>query len=101
MLGQRDVAPWLWTAAIAVVVGDMATTLYGLSIGLSERNPVVAVVIAEFGLAGMIGLKAIAIGWVVAVGRILGRTYGLAALVGLILPQTAAVVLNVFTILSA
>lgn len=101
LLAGRSLARWLWIATLAVVAGDVVTTLYGLSVGLVERNPVVATALAAYGVPGMLALKGVAVGWAVAVWRLLGRTYGLAALVGLFLPQAVAVVLNVATILRA
>lgn len=92
---------WLWAATLAAVLGDLVTTLYGLHIGLAERNPVVVWVLAEFGVAGMVAMKVVAVGWVVAIWWALGRTYGLAALAGLFLPQALAVCLNVLTLLAA
>lgn len=91
---------WLWAVTLAAVVGDLATTVYGLHIGLVERNPVVAAALARFGVVGMVALKGIAVSWVLAIRRVFGRTYGVAALFGLALPQSVAVVLNLLTILS-
>lgn len=94
----RTLTRVLWLATLTVVAADLITTLYGLSVGYAERNPVVAAVIARYGLAGMLGLKAAALAWPVAVRRALGPVYGAAALVGLFLPQAVAVALNLATL---
>lgn len=86
---------------IALVLGDLVTTIYGLEIGLRERNPFVVAVIGRFGVAGLVGLKLVTLSWVALIWRVLGRRYGLAAMAGVIVPQGTAVVLNVVTILNA
>lgn len=91
----------LWTVCIAAVVGDLVTTVYGLEIGLRERNPFVAAVLADYGVAGLVGLKLLVVAWVAIIWRLLNERYGLAAMMGLAIPQGAAVVLNVVTILTA
>lgn len=104
-IGDSLVAPvsvrWVWVLGVAVVVGDLVTTVYGLDVGLRERNPFVVAVLARYGVAGLVGLKLVAIGWVAVIWRGLGRRYGVAAMAGLILPQSIAVGLNVVTILTA
>lgn len=87
--------------AMAMVVGDLVTTVYGLEVGLQEQNPFVVAVLARYGVLGLVGLKVVAVGWVAVIWGALGRHYGLAAMAGLFVPQTAAVVLNLATILSA
>lgn len=87
--------------AIAMVVGDLVTTVYGLQIGLQEQNPFVLAVMTRYGVLGLVGLKVVAVGWVAVIWGALGRHYGLAAMAGLFVPQTAAVVLNLATILTA
>lgn len=86
---------------IAMVLGDLVTTVYGLEVGLREQNPFVVSVMARFGVAGLVGLKVIAVSWVGIIWWVLGRRYGLAAMAGLMIPQGIAVVLNVVTILNA
>lgn len=86
---------------VALVLGDLVTTVYGLEIGLRERNPVVVAALARFGVAGLVGLKLVAVSWVGIIWWALGRRYGLAAMAGLMIPQGLAVALNVLTILNA
>lgn len=85
---------------LAMVVGDLVTTVYGLNIGLREQNPFVVAVLSSYGVAGLVGLKLIAVSWVGIIWYGLGRRYGIAAMAGLMVPQTVAVVLNVVTILT-
>lgn len=90
----------LCALGLAMVVGDLVTTAYGLSVGLREQNPFVVEVLSRYGIAGLVGLKLVAVGWVVVIWRALGRHYGVAAMAGLTIPQSIAVVINVATILS-
>ena len=57
----------LWAAVAFAFVGDLLLTNYGLSLGLTEQNPVAASTLAVHGWAGMVALKlpatAIALGW--------------------------------------
>lgn len=91
----------LWTVALALVVGDLVLTLVGLEMGFRERNPVVAVVFSLYGPLGLVLLKAIALAAILAVWHALPRRYGLAALVGLSIPQGVAVVINATLIVRA
>lgn len=91
----------LCALGVAMVLGDLVTTVYGLEVGLREQNPFVLAVLSRFGVAGLVGLKLVAVSWVAIIWRGLGRRYGLAAMAGLTIPQGIAVVLNVATILSA
>ena len=52
----------LWVLVAASLVGDIVTTFVGLQLGLAESNPVAREVIYGYGVAGMIGLKALAVG---------------------------------------
>lgn len=95
---------FLWSfcaLGIALVLGDLVTTVYGLEMGLREQNPFVLAVMGKFGVAGLVGLKILAVSWVAVIWRVLGRRYGVAAMAGLMLPQGIAVGLNVLTIVNA
>lgn len=95
---RRVPARPLWAAVVAVVVGDLVSTMYGLGIGLTERNPVVAAVLADYGFAGLVALKGVTLASVGTAWLLLERHYGVAVLVGVALPQTVAVVVNAVTI---
>lgn len=88
-------------AGVALLLGDLLTTVYGLGIGLREQNPFVASVLADYGVPGLVGLKLVALAWVVVIWVGLGRRYGVAAMAGLSVPQAVAVAINVVTILTA
>lgn len=90
----------LWVVGLVAVLGDLVTTVYGLEIGLREKNPVVAGILVAYGVPGLVALKLVAISWVVVIWRVLSRRYGVAALAGLALPQSVAAGLNVVTILT-
>lgn len=60
----------VWTLALLLLVIDIATTIYGLKLGLGEANPVAAVLLDRYGLVALGALKGAAlavaaIGWVV------------------------------------
>lgn len=57
---REYVSPVLFGIVIAVMLGDVITTGVGLAMGLEEANPVVSVVVAEVGLAGLVLLKVMA-----------------------------------------
>lgn len=90
----------LWGVTVAAVVGDLVSTVYGLELGLREQNPFVAGVIESHGVAGLVALKCLCLGWAVAAWVALERHYGVATLVGLAVPQGGAVVVNLLTILA-
>ncbi|WP_276281227.1 DUF5658 family protein [Halorussus caseinilyticus] len=50
----------LFGAVVALMVGDVVTTGFGMAMGLEEVNPVASAVLAEAGLAGLVLLKAMA-----------------------------------------
>lgn len=58
-----SVAHWAWAAALLTYgLGDVTTTAIGLSVGATEMNPVIGEVLAAFGIAGFVGVKAIEFG---------------------------------------
>ncbi|HKL29926.1 MAG TPA: DUF5658 family protein [Natrialbaceae archaeon] len=54
--------PELWTALFVVMVLDVVLTMYGLHLGLAEGNPIARVAIDQFGVLGLVLLKAFSIG---------------------------------------
>jgi hypothetical protein len=96
-LERRDVQ--LWVLVIGSMLADIALTIYGLEQGLLERNPIVLFGLDVVGYAALAFLKAPAlllafVGWVA-----LPTEFGRLTLVGLSLPWTGAVVVNVWVIL--
>lgn len=56
----------LWVVALGVLVLDLATTAYGLELGLRESNPVALALLERYGYWGFVALK----GFAVAVGAV-------------------------------
>lgn len=56
----------LWLVALGVLVLDLATTAYGLELGLRESNPVVLALLERLGFWAFVALK----GFAVAVGTV-------------------------------
>ena len=77
----------LWVAGVLFFgVGDLLTTVVGLQVGgVTERNVVPALLIGQYGLAGMIGLKLFAFGGCYALWRVVGRPHRLGVPLGLAL----------------
>jgi len=89
----------LWLVVLAALVLDIATTAYGLSIGLVERNPFVRWALDSVGLAALPVLKLGA----VAVALACRRAWPACAIVvplGLAIPWSLAVGINLALILS-
>lgn len=89
----------LWLVVIVALVLDIATTAYGLSTGLVERNPLVRWAIDAVGLAALPVLKLGA----VAVALACRRAWPACATVvplGLAIPWSLAVGINLALILS-
>ena len=55
---REYVSPALFGLVLAVMVGDVITTGVGMAMGLEEGNPLVAAVVAEVGLGGLVLVKA-------------------------------------------
>lgn len=93
----------LWGVVVCAYALDLATTAYGLSIGLAELNPVAASLLATYGIASLVGLKAVALA-AGATCRSLVRGWDAATTaipIGLALPACAAVVVNSLAIVLA
>lgn len=91
----------LWAVALAALVGDLATTIVGLEMGLTESNPVAAGFIEDFGYVGMVALKAAAVAIAVLVGRILPRHFDPIIPTGLAVPWLLAVSINTVALTGA
>lgn len=88
----------LWVLVAFSLLGDVVTTFVGLHFGLAESNPIARTAIDGYGLLGMLGLKAFAVGVGLACRPLLPVAYRPIVPAGLAAPWTAAVVLNVYTI---
>ncbi|USZ73357.1 DUF5658 family protein [Natronosalvus halobius] len=90
----------LWLVVAVSLVGDVVTTFVGLQLGLAESNPVARGVIDNWGLLGMLALKAGAVAIALACRTVLERAYRPIIPAALALPWVMAVVLNVYLISS-
>lgn len=53
---------WLWLLALGVLGLDLATTAYGLHIGLREANPVAIALLERYGFWTLGSLKVVGVG---------------------------------------
>lgn len=56
-----------WTLLVLAAFADVATTVYAVSNGLPESNPLMEAVITEYGRTGLIASKLVGIGLVAVV----------------------------------
>ena len=56
------------------MAGDVVTTGVGLHLGLDEGNPVVATLLAQVGIAGLVFVKAVTAGLLVALPTLTRRS---------------------------
>lgn len=98
---HRWIAPnerLLWSLVLCAFALDVATTAFGLRIGLVERNPLAAALLVEYGIASLVGLKAVALATGLACRSIVPRRYGGIVPFGMVIPSGAAVLMNSFSI---
>jgi hypothetical protein len=88
----------LWILVAVSLIGDVVTTFIGLQLGLAESNPVAREVIYGHGVAGMLALKAFAVGVALACRPLLPQTYRAIVPAGLAFPWTVAVFINLYMI---
>lgn len=70
--------PLVWLTAIGLfVVGDIATTAYGLQVGAVESNPTVSALYGRPGVVEMLVAKAVVVGFVLSGVRLLVEEYRL------------------------
>ena len=89
---------YLWTAVICAFALDLATTAFGLSVGLVEANPIAASLLAAHGFASLVGLKVLVLVVGVVCRTVVPARHAAAIPLGLALPSAAAVVANSFSI---
>ncbi|WIV68096.1 DUF5658 family protein [Natrialbaceae archaeon AArc-T1-2] len=92
--GMTDLEWYLWLLVAISLVGDVVTTFVGLHLGLAESNPIARAAIDGWGLAGMLALKAGAVGVGLACRSLLEPAYRPIVPAGLALPWLVAVVVN-------
>lgn len=88
----------LWLVVALALAGDVVTTFVGLQLGLAESNPIARAAIDGWGLAGMLALKAFAVGVALCCRPLLPRAYRPVVPVGLAVPWLVAVVINLVMI---
>ena len=87
----------LWLVVLASVALDVYTTWLGLSVGLTEGNPLMHVAIDGLGIGALAAAKLLVV--VAALGfRALRPEYTRPIVLGLALPWVATVVVNVATL---
>lgn len=84
----------LWVIVLWALVLDIVLTVYGLSIGLVERNPIMRQALDTFGVAALGIAKAGAVAIALAF-RTTWPEYAIVAPLGLAVPWVLAVVFNV------
>ncbi|MCU4925232.1 DUF5658 family protein [Halobacteria archaeon AArc-dxtr1] len=97
-LSAVDLERQLWVVVALALLGDVITTFVGLHLGLGESNPITRSAIEAYGLIGMLGLKAVAIGIGVACRPALSQAYRPIIPAGLALPWVVAVGVNLYMI---
>lgn len=60
----------LWLLVLLALVVDVGSTLYGFRLGFVEQNDLARILLANFGILGIIGLKFAALALAVALRRI-------------------------------
>lgn len=90
---------WLWACALGALALDVALTIAGLRLGLTELNPVAASLIADIGtFPALVTLKGAAVGVGLAGRAVLPAAYHGLVPASLALPWTVAAVVNLVTI---
>ncbi|WP_459192628.1 DUF5658 family protein [Halosimplex sp. J119] len=83
----------LWSVVIATVVLDVATTWLGLSMGLTEGNPVMRQAIDGVGFVALVATKILVVGGALCLRAVRPR-HGTVIALGLALPWTVTVLVN-------
>lgn len=89
----------LWGVVVGALVLDVATTTYGLSVGLVERNPAMRLALDSFGLVSLVVAKTGAVAFALAV-RYVWPECALVVPLGLAVPWLFATGINIAVILS-
>lgn len=87
---ERD----LWILVAAAMLVDVTLTVHGLQLGLVEVNPIARHALGSFGVLGLYGLKAVALGLGGFCRLCVGDRYGAIVPLGLAIPSLVAVCVN-------
>lgn len=93
-----DLERLCWAFVALALIADVVTTFAGLHLGLSESNPAARGAIESYGLAGMLALKAFAIGVGLVCRPLLEQAYRPIIPAGLALPWLVAAGVNLYMI---
>lgn len=96
--GSANLERVLWIAVGLALAGDVVTTFVGLHLGLAESNPVARSAIENWGVAGMLGLKALAVGVGLCCRPLLPQSYRPIIPTCLAIPWIVAVGINLYMI---
>lgn len=88
----------LWALAATTLVLDVVLTATGRRLGLTEANPLVALLLARFGIGSLAALKVGAVGAAVCCRRLVPERYLASIPLGLGLAWGVAVVANLVAI---
>ena len=90
----------LWVVVLLALVADAALTVYGLSIGFKELNPIARAALDAMGVFGILSLKVFAVG-VALLGRwVTPDSHAALVPATLAMPWVVASVLNAITLLT-
>jgi len=81
----------LWSLVLVAAVGDLLSTLLGLSLCFTEANPVARAMLEVGGGAGLAALKLAAVSMLAVVYWLVSPLYRRGALVAFLVPQLFAV----------
>lgn len=83
----------LWGLLLFALLADLLLTYHGLEAGLSEGNPAMRLAIDSAGIAALLAVKLLVVGFGAAVRRLLDER-GAVVPLGLALPWLAAAAIN-------
>jgi hypothetical protein len=90
----------LWLLVVGAMLVDVTLTVHGLTLGLAEQNPIARHALESFGVLGLYGLKATALGMGGCCRLLVRNRYAPVIPLGLAVPSLAAAVVNTAVIAS-
>lgn len=94
-----QVEQMLWVFVIVGLIVDIATTMIGIHIGLNESNPAARSAIADYGLWGLIFLKAFALFVGMVCRPLIDQVYRPIIPAGIAVPWIVAALINTYMIM--